>query len=374
MCRRWIRDGHKITVLTTPYDKSDIRAVKFVERQEFDGIEVIVVNVMQSNKRPVMSRIFGFLAFSIVACYYSLRLNYDVVVASSGPITVGIPALLARWLQRKKMVFEVRDLWPRGAVELNIIKSRFVSRSSYWFEALCYKSSSLIVACSDGMADDIKKRFPQLNVVVVPNACDSLFTSPTAMVVAETLLGKQIIVYAGSMGIMDDCTQIIDAARLIQASHPKVTIVMIGDGAERAGLELTVRRDNLSNIVFLGLIPKDEVARWLKIATASIVVFKNVPVLNTSSPNKLFDSLAAGVPVIQTTQGWIKDLVRKYEVGITVDPNNAREMAAAIIALCRDVEQRNRFAENARLVAMTLFDREKLSRYMIESIANAIGK
>src|SRR5690606_12255889 len=134
MCRRWVEQGHRVMVVTTPYDKSDIRAKKFIEHQSHGGIDVIVVNLLQSNNHPITKRLAYFLAYSFLASYFAFRLQYDVMIASSGPITIGFPALVGRMLKRRPLVFEVRDLWPRGAVELGIIRSKAVIRLAYWFE------------------------------------------------------------------------------------------------------------------------------------------------------------------------------------------------------------------------------------------------
>lgn len=371
MCRRWVASGHRVIVVTTPYDKSDIRASKMIELQYFEGIEVIVVNLLQSNRHNRFKRMYHFVVFSFFAVYYSLKLRYDVIIASSGPITVGIPAWLAAKFRHKPMVFEVRDLWPRGAIELGVIKSKSLQKISYWLEGLCYKAARLIVACSEGMAQDIKTRFPEANVSVVPNACDiQLFKNPAGIPVLEgELRDKKIILYAGSLGLMDNCEQIIQAANVLSLrKYDKAQIVIIGSGAERDALQGLLKQYKLENVTFLGLVPKTEVIKWLSIATTSLVVFKNVDVLNTSSPNKFFDSIAAGVPVIQTTQGWIKTVIQRHKIGITVNPNRPEEMADAIISMCEYPEVRDQMAGNAFQVAKEFYDRDHLADKMLKQI------
>ncbi|HLT72986.1 MAG TPA: glycosyltransferase family 4 protein [Cyclobacteriaceae bacterium] len=374
MCRRWVEQGHRVMVVTTPYDKSDIRAKKFIEHQSHGGIDVIVVNLLQSNKHPITKRLAYFLAYSFLASYFAFRLQYDVMIASSGPITIGFPALVGRMLKRRPLVFEVRDLWPRGAVELGIIRSKAVIRLAYWFEKVCYRNSRLIVACSEGMRKDIHDRFPDMNVIVVSNASDvGLFQDAGEPIIPEELVGKKLVVYAGSLGVMDDCSQILDAAAELRTREiNNIAIVIIGEGADKQTLIQRVHAEKLENVHILGLMPKTEVAKWLKVAQASLIVFKNVPVLDTSSPNKLFDSLAAGRPIIQTTQGWIKDLVECESVGISVRPNQPEEMADAIITLCTDDDLANRLGRNAAGLAEQRFERSRLAHYMLENILGLI--
>lgn len=312
-----------------------------------------------------------------MSVYYALTLKYDVAIASSGPITIGLPGLVASQIRKKPMVFEVRDLWPEGAIQLGLLKSSFSHKMAYWFEQKCYKAASAIVALSEGMAESIRKRYGHDNVFVIPNASDNkLFSNKDFPLVLPTWAENKIIfTYAGSLGLMDNCIQIIDAAdSLDQNLRDKVVIVFLGEGAERLSLEKTVIEKKLSHVKFLGLKPKEEVVGWLQKATAAFLVFKDVPVLNTSSPNKMFDAFAAGLPIIQTTQGWIKDLIEKHDCGITVAPNAPNQMAEAIALLATNSVIRDQKALNAKKVALELFDRDKLAKQMITIISRASGK
>ena len=101
--KAWIADGHQVTVVTTPYDKSDIKATKFIDKQYFDGIEVIIINIKQSNKHALLYRAFTFLLFSVISIYYGLSRKFDVMLCSSGPITIGLPGIFAKIFRPKKI-------------------------------------------------------------------------------------------------------------------------------------------------------------------------------------------------------------------------------------------------------------------------------
>jgi len=116
--RRWVKSGHDVTVVTAPYEKSDIKSKGFISNTNIEGVNLIVINSGDSNRDSFMKRGFNALLFSLTACKMALTEPCDVVIASSGPITIGIPALVAKWFRGKKMVFEIRDLWPMGAIEL----------------------------------------------------------------------------------------------------------------------------------------------------------------------------------------------------------------------------------------------------------------
>jgi hypothetical protein len=114
--KNWVAEGHEVTVVSAIYSKSDLSASRIVESQLHDGIQVKVINVRIDNKQSFGKRIWSFIVYMLYSSWYALRLPADVVVASSGPITVGFPGLIARIFRGKKLVFEVRDLWPAGAI------------------------------------------------------------------------------------------------------------------------------------------------------------------------------------------------------------------------------------------------------------------
>ena len=141
--KRWVELGHDVTVVTSVYSKSDLVATKFIENQEVDGIKLKVINVNIDNRQNIVKRIWTFLLYMFTSCWYALTLKADIVIASSGPITVGLPGLVAHYLRGRKFIFEVRDLWPEGAIELKVIKSKLLIKLSYWFERVCYKAAHI---------------------------------------------------------------------------------------------------------------------------------------------------------------------------------------------------------------------------------------
>lgn len=373
MTRRWVEKGHEVTVVTSPYEKSDIRATRFIERQRIDGINLIVINSADSNRDGTLKRVCKALMFSLLSCYYALTFKCDVVLASSGPITVGLPALLAKWIRKKPMVFEVRDLWPDGAIELGKLKNGPIKKIALWFEKLCYKNSDLVVPCSRGMEEGVLKKYAHVDTLVIPNASDvELFERDIARpAYFEQFEGKKLFMYAGSLGLMDEVEQVIYGMKLVK--NPDVLLLIIGDGAEKKHLEKLVIQEGLNNVKFLGIMPKMDVIRWFGAVEATFVTFKDLAVLHTSSPNKMFDSFAAGVPIIQSTKGWIKELVLERQCGINVNPDSPQEFADAIDLLSSDKVTRDRLAFNAKKLALNEFNRDILAQKYLDSLIR-IGK
>ena len=367
--RRWVKAGDSVTVVTSVYDRSGIKPKGLITRLNIEGVDVRIINLRLSNKHGVAFRLLTFIAYAMMASWYAVTLPADVVVASSGPLTVGLPGLLARYLRRRPLVFEVRDLWPEGAIQLGILRNRLVIRCARMLEKRCYRAASRIVALSPGMAESIRQAYGCDHIEVVPNASDNELVDRirTPLERPAWADGKKLAVYAGALGLIDDCGQILEVARLIErqsGNNSNIEFVIIGTGKERTELESKARRLKLKSVHFLGPQPKEEVMRWLKAADCLLFTVKDVPFLATASPNKVFDSFAAGLPVIQATQGWIKDLFDREHCGITVPPNDMNAMADAVSRVCSNEQLRAALGANAARVAEDLFDRSLLASKM----------
>lgn len=363
--RRWVEQGDEVTVFTTPYDKSDIQARGFIDCRRVDGIRVIVLNVPNSNRYPFVIRLFGFLVYALAAMIYAVFARTELMICSSGPIFVGLPGLAARWLRGRKYVFEVRDLWPQGAIELGILKNPLAVKLAKWFERRCYRNASQIVALSEGMADWIRKDHGLSNVHVVPNASDNELIDGVAPRANAVPAGQHLVLYTGSLGAMNEAWQLIRLAEALKAKGADtIRIVVLGDGSDRPKLEQHARDHQLANIEFKGNVPKVEVFEWLKCASCTLLIFKAGPVMDTVSPNKLFDALAAGVPVVQSTQGWIKTLLERERCGVTVPRHDPDAMADAVIGVVTDPDRLREMRANARRVANEQFDRTLLANKM----------
>lgn len=364
--REWVKAGHEVTVVSSVYSKSDLKAEKLIEDQYFEGIHVKVINVKIDNKQGFLKRIWSFVQYSLLSCYYALTLKADIVVASSGPITVGIPGLLAKYIRGRKLIFEARDLWPEGAIELGIIKNSLIKKIAYWFEKRCYKASSYIVTLSPGMTQNIKKRFGISNVDDVTNAANITLFSTPATFTSDVLTPGSYAIYTGNIGEVNNSYWLYRAAKILkERKRDDVSVLLIGDGQQRDELVSLAEKEGADNFIVLGLMPKNNLVAYIQNSFASLVPLKGTPVLDTSSPNKFFESLAAGIPVIQNTGGWMKDFVAEHNVGFTLDPNNAEELADMLVWMKDNPEKLLPLRENARTTAEKYFDKDYLANKML---------
>ncbi len=369
--KRWVQAGHEVTVVTCVYDKSDLSPSGLIHREKIEGINLVVLNLKLSNKHGRIVRGFTFLAFSLFAGIFSILKSCDLVIASSGPLTVAFAGLLAKWIRRRKFVLEVRDLFSEGIEQLGLIQKPSIVSLLRRFEALCYRSADCTVALSPSMAEWIVRSYQPKRVESIPNASDCEFFDelkrlgpPPEMISKD----KRTFVYSGTLGLANHCDQILTAAHKLKAwGEEDILIYLIGDGKEKRDLEKKAGQEQLLGMIrFLPPIPKEDLALWINHCDAVLLVLKNLKVFDTVSPNKLFDAFAAGVPVIQTTQGWIRTLLQVENCGITTEPGDPDGLANAIQYLAHNSEDRRTMSANSLKVGRERFDRNLLSRKYLD--------
>lgn len=367
--KEWIKTNPKldVKVITSLYYKSDLKSDKFWSTQKFDGVDVDVLGINVNNKDGFLKRIFSFLAYAVFSSGYALFGKYDIAIASSGPITVGLPGLIAKKVRGKKLVFEVRDLWPQGAIELGIIKNPTIINWAKNFEMICYQNADLIVTLSPGMCDEVKVKVPSKKVISITNAANiELFSEEKQIDLFESGIEPgQYALYAGNIGRVNNVEWMYESAMQLTQSKSSMKIVMIGDGQLKSELQSRKEIEGNENLILLPLMPKKDLVGLIQNAAVSLVPLANTPILVTSSPNKLFESLAAGIPVIITTEGWMKELIDAEGLGHYVDPDNSYSLTKLLIEIVvPDEMEKNRIKGFAKV----RFDQKVLANEFLNAL------
>lgn len=370
--RRWIQQGHRVTVVTAVYDNSDLRPSGPLWNGLVDGIEVRAINMRLSNHHGFVKRILTFLLLAGFAAWHAVVGPYDVVLVSSGPLPLGIAGLAAHRLRRRPYIFEVRDLFSDGLEQLGIVRNRACIAGLRWFEGVCYRNAARVVALSDTMAEQIRARHGIDDIAVAPNASNVELFERGAPPPAEITTDQSAFVYVGTLGRANDCVQILAAARHLEALDRRdIHIYLIGGGSQRRALAAEAYRDGLDRVHFISPMPKTDLAGWLAAATAMLLTLGPKPVLDTASPNKLFDAFAAGLPVIQTTGGWIRQVLAERDCGITVDGTEPAALADAMLALAGDRPRRDRMGRNARRLAREVYSVDRTAATLLDVLVAA---
>lgn len=343
---------------------------RLVEKQIVDNIHVIYIRNKYSNDMGIVSRFYSFLRFVLLSTIQSLRIErIDLLIATSTPLTVGIPALVLRSLRRTKFLFEVRDLWPEAPIQLGGLKNRTLRRIALSLEKRIYVRAEHIIALSPGMRDGVLARnIPSDKVSMIPNMSkvDRFYPRDPNLDIADKYsidTSKFNCIYFGALGLTNGIEYIVKAAKsLSNKGNKKINILFVGAGSMARWLEEIKKQPDIYNIQYLGPLSMNVLSEVVNLCSVSLVTFKNIPILYTNSPNKLFDSLSAGKPVIVNSPGWTKKLVEEKECGAYVDPENSDELVKLLEdwSLAPDVIRR--LGENARKLAETEYDKSILTK------------
>ncbi len=345
--RRFVARGHRVRMVTAGDGHSTV-----------DGIDVVGVpgaysDYMSATASSDRERMLAFGRFAAAGTAEALRgPRPDVIYATSPPLTIAVPALAAAARWRAPLVFEVRDLWPEAPIQMGALANPRLQRQARSLEREAYKRARRVIALSPGIRDGvIGAGVPAGKVVLVPNASDLDLFRP-----ADPPERFQVS-YFGTMGEANDLSLAIEAARLL----PDMPFVLMGDGKRRAELE----RSAPANVSFPGpAASKDEVAALAARSAACLTFFKDVPVLATNSPNKLFDTFAAGRPAIVNMDGWMRQLVEDNDAGFYV--RDAADLAQKLAWLRAHPEEVERMGRNGRALAEREFDRDLLAGRVLD--------
>lgn len=379
--RLWIKNGHSVDIITSDgFIQDDLKTDQVIE-QNIDGINVTAIPVSYSNYMSSFKRIKSFLSFMYKSTKIGLKKkDYDVIYATSTPLTIAITALIISKIKKKPFVFEVRDLWPEAPVQMGIIKSKIVIFMLKKLEFYTYKKAKHVISLSPGMQEGVlEAALPIEKSTVVPNCSDlELFKkandeSSLHSQLSARLDGKFVAIHAGSMGEANGLDYIVKAAKKLKDwNQNDIIIILTGDGMTRPRLEKYCEDNNLNNVLFTGEISKKDMPNMISKANITITSFKNLPILATNSPNKFFDSLAASKPVIVNSNGWTKNIVEEEEIGFYVNPETPEELAKLLTKLVHKKENLKEMGLKARKVAERDFDRVKLATKVEKILQNVI--
>lgn len=370
MARALIREGHSVTMVCGSYAQGNTglsMPFKNGRRRGFvDGIDVLEFNLDYSNNMGLVQRLNVFLKYAAGSVAVALREPADIIFATTTPLTASIPGIFARWLKRRPFVFEVRDLWPELPKVLGVIKNPVVLALMSMLEWISYRSADRLVGLSPGIVDGIAARgVDKSRITMVPNGCDlDLFTkSKDAWRPDGVRDGQLLAVFTGTHGKANGLDSVLNAAAVLKKRRQDdIRIVLVGQGGEKLKLKAQAKERCLDNVIFLDPVPKTKLTGLMKGADIGLQVLRNVPAFyHGTSPNKFFDYISAGLPVLNNYPGWLAGLIEKSCCGIVVPPDDPEAFADALINALKDRNVLRQQGVNALRLAKSRFSRSELS-------------
>jgi glycosyltransferase involved in cell wall biosynthesis len=344
---------------------------KKYKRENVEGIEVHYLPVPYDNKFGFWKRSYSFLRYNLGAVSLAGKVgDVKVCYAISVPLTIGIAAYWIKVRHGINYLFEVGDLWPEAPIQMGFVNSYFLKRFLYWLEAFIYRNASSVVGLSPAIKNSIEKRIPGKKVHLIPNMADTQFYFPS--VKDDDLLRKLnvprklTVSYIGAVGLANGLDYYIECARACQNASVPVHFILCGEGALLDYFKRIARQHALKNFSIVPFQDRKGVKDVMNVTDVAFICYKPLPVLETGSPNKYFDGLAAGKMIAINFGGWIKDEIEDKGCGIYADPRFPSDFVKKIQAFVIDPEKLKECQQASRKLAETKYSREILSARFAE--------
>src|SRR5690554_6231728 len=235
--KRLIAAGHEVTVVTGGGAQLNLpeTSKKNIRRGLVDGIDVIQIDLPYSNYDSLAKRAMSFVKFGILGIKIALKEEYDLLFATSTPLTAGIPGIyMKRFGKKRKFVFEVRDLWPELPKALGVKNPLLLGGMGY-LEKLSYRNADACIGLSPGICEGIAKRAQKDKpIAMIPNGCDLDLFVPgdrSELELEGIKPTDTVAVFTGAHGMANGLDAVLDAAAvLMKKGRTDIVLAFIGDG------------------------------------------------------------------------------------------------------------------------------------------------
>ena len=374
-CKALEESGHEVVVICGSYYSAKTGLNNSFQNGKREGIvnniRIVEYDMQYSNNDSFLKRTWIFIKFALRSTGFALKEPCDLIFATSTPLTIGIPGIITRWVKRKPFIFEVRDLWPELPREMGVITNPIILWLMGILEWVSYHSSIRLIGLSPGIVAGITRRgINKKNIAMIPNGCDlNIFDRNIRPFRPKAVDNSDLMaIYTGTHGIANGLDAILDAAsELKNRNNNKIKFVLVGGGKLKHQLVERAKYEELSNVIFLDFMNKQELTSLMAGADLGIQCLANIEAFYYgTSPNKFFDYISAGLPVLNNYPGWLADIIQEYNCGFTSKPDDAISFADALEYAEKNREELKKKGIASKILAKTKFDRSQLSREFVD--------
>lgn len=373
----WVKAGHKVTIVTGVPNHPVGKVYpgysnRLWQKEIIEGIEVIRLWTFLSPNEGFLRRSLNFLSYFISASLAAPFLSRpDAVVSTSPQFFCGLAGYTVSRLKRRPWILEIRDLWPETILTVGAMKKGRLVKTLEALADWSYRKADRVVALTDAFKGHITQHGAKPGrVAVIKNGVHlSEFGEPSRadgkdFKRAHGLIGKFVVAYAGTHGMCHKLDTVLEAASLLK-DRKDIAFLMVGGGAERARLLALRDKMGLLNVVMLDQLPKSAMRNVLAATDVSLVLLKKDDLFKTVLPSKMFEAMAIACPIVLGVEGEAKALLDEAGAGIAIEPENAKELAVAVVRLAADVSLRERLGQQGMAHVREHYDRAKLAaRYL----------
>ncbi|GMV83484.1 MAG: glycosyltransferase WbuB [Planctomycetota bacterium] len=387
LAREWVNLGHDVTVLTgfanhpTGIKAPEDRGV-VMRRERSDGIDVVRAYLWAAPNKGLLKRMLSYASFMFsAAAIGALRVRRpEVVVATSPHLLCGLAGYFLARRFGVPFVFEVRDLWPESILAVQAMQDNVLIRVLTHLAAFLYAQADRIVTVGEGYKRGIVARYgvdPE-KIAVIPNGIEAALWKPGSR---ENSLRRErgwedryVALYAGTHGMAHALQAVLQSARLLEQRCPKLRIVFVGEGAEKAALQAQAARWKLSNVEFVDQQPKARLAEYYAACDVGLVTLRDTPLFQEVLPSKIFEYLAMERPIVLSVGGEARELIEAAGCGVYVPPEDPEALARTLEDCVRCPLEWAARGRSCRVFVLERFDRSAQARKYVDLLMQILNR
>ncbi len=330
-----------ITVIT-PFpsylmDKKDVKTKwKLYEKSEENGLTIYRTFVFTSDRGGFFKRILYYKSFALSAFLVGwLKIKkIDYLLTISPPLFTGITGVLLKKFKKAKFVFDIGDLWPESAVQLGFLKNKIAIKLAEFLERWIYKNSDAVNVVTLQTHEKVKKNHPEIkNLHYIPNFVNTSLINKLEkdkqLSAKLNLNGKIVYGYAGNIGSAQGVDIMVKAAALTKDIE-NIIYLIIGEGVDRKKLESFIKDNDLKNVILLNPVSKDYILSYISLFDVMVIPLVKNDLFKITIPSKLYESMAAEIPVLLCVDGEARRIVEETNCGFYVEPENHNMLAEKV--------------------------------------------
>lgn len=381
--KRWVKAGHQVTIITcVPNHPNGVLypgyANKLYQWEELDGIRILRVKTYLSANRGFIKRTLNYISFMVSAtlqCYIVQKI--DIVVSTSPQFFCGLAGYFVSSLKKKKWVLEIRDLWPESIIAVGAARNRWLINFLERIETFLYLKADHIISLTEAFKRHIAHRGVALSKISVnTNGADLQHFNPLPgnnhFRSQYKLNGHFVASYIGTHGMAHALETVLYAAEILK-DKSDITFLLVGDGAEREAILTKKEKRSLKNVLMLPQQEKGKVPEMIAASDVCMVLLRKKPVFKTVIPSKIFEALAMERPIILGVEGESAEILRQGNCGICIEPENAKQLARAVLTLYENDNYRNTLGKNGRALIERQYSRDMLAANYLDLLKNVAG-
>ena len=368
---RYLADlGHRVSIIASPvsYLTGVDQPISPLVEDKNGLIRIFRTYTYPALHKSFFHRLISFFSFMFSSFFKALAVrDVDLVWGTTPPIFQSVAAWLVARLKGVPFILEVRDLWPEFAIAVGVLKNPLLIKLSFWLEKFLYRHADSIVVNSPGFVAHVLDKGGK-NIEIVPNGADIDQFKVLKKEAARKAMGwpeKYIVLYAGAHGMSNDLEVLLEAAQELLAI-PDIVFYFLGDGKEKPQLIEKANSMELVNVKFLPPVSKNEINQSLSAADACVAILKPVEMYKTTYPNKVFDYMAAGKPILLAIDGVIRGVVESAGCGVFCQPGDSQKLAEAVRFLYNNQKKAEQMGLNGRDYLEKNFNRKHIADKLAE--------